>query len=356
TGHWHSMALKSDGTLWSWGRNVYRALGDGTSTDRHTPVQTLNLTNQTYIDAGGDFGLSVQAVVLNTAVTTKNVTMQYAKPTSLAATLLDQRGFPLLFQPLVFKIGNTTLSKGVRTSAAGVATLAIPNPSQFFVGQYTLKVNFAADRLYNASAASATLTITKADTKVSVGAFTVQPGQTKFLTATVRRTSDGAYLSNTPLTFKVDGMERGTSTTDGTGKASLSFTGDESLSAGAHALTVEYAGDGNHNASSGAGTLTIAQSPTYTTPSNVSGKVGSTITLKAKLIRTTDKALLVGRAIRFQIDGADVGTATTDATGFAMFSYTILAGTTKGDHPLTALFDGENLYANSSGGKTLTVK
>ena len=237
-----------------------------------------------------------------------------------------------------------------------MSTLAIPNPSQFFVGQYTLKVNFVADRLYNASAASATLTITKADTKVSVGAFTVQPGQTKFLTATLRRTSDGAYLSNTPRTFKVDGTEIGAATTDGTGKASLSFTGDESLSAGAHALTVGYAGDGNHNASSGAGTLTIAQSPTYTTPSNVSGKAGATVSLKAKLIRTTDKALLVGRAIRFQIDSVDVGTATTDGEGVALFSYTIPTDMTKGAHTITALFDGENLYAKSSGGKTLTVK
>ena len=77
----HSIALKSDGTVWTWGRNDdgqlgdrtsdiwtavprkvpglkdvvqlsggrWHALGDGTSTDRHTPVQTLNLTNQTYI-------------------------------------------------------------------------------------------------------------------------------------------------------------------------------------------------------------------------------------------------------------------------------------------------------------------
>ena len=34
-----SMALKSDGSLLTWGSNVYGQLGDGTSTDRLTPVQ-----------------------------------------------------------------------------------------------------------------------------------------------------------------------------------------------------------------------------------------------------------------------------------------------------------------------------
>jgi alpha-tubulin suppressor-like RCC1 family protein len=35
----HSVALKSDGTVWAWGDNYYGQLGDGTTTDQHTPVQ-----------------------------------------------------------------------------------------------------------------------------------------------------------------------------------------------------------------------------------------------------------------------------------------------------------------------------
>ena len=36
---YNSFALKSDGTVWGWGYNANGQLGDGTTTDRLTPVQ-----------------------------------------------------------------------------------------------------------------------------------------------------------------------------------------------------------------------------------------------------------------------------------------------------------------------------
>jgi len=37
----HMAAIKTDGTLWTWGRNYYGQLGDNTQTDRSSPVQTV---------------------------------------------------------------------------------------------------------------------------------------------------------------------------------------------------------------------------------------------------------------------------------------------------------------------------
>jgi alpha-tubulin suppressor-like RCC1 family protein len=38
---YHNAALKSDGTVWTWGWNINGQLGDNTTTDRNVPVQVI---------------------------------------------------------------------------------------------------------------------------------------------------------------------------------------------------------------------------------------------------------------------------------------------------------------------------
>ncbi|NPC78033.1 hypothetical protein HPC49_07175 [Pyxidicoccus fallax] len=52
SGRFHSVALKSDGTVWAWGRNGSGQFGDGTTTHRSTPVQVQGLTGVTALAAG----------------------------------------------------------------------------------------------------------------------------------------------------------------------------------------------------------------------------------------------------------------------------------------------------------------
>ena len=54
-GNYHTLAVKSDGTVWAWGNNGYGQLGDGTTTGRPTPVQVIQLSNVIAVAAGQDY-------------------------------------------------------------------------------------------------------------------------------------------------------------------------------------------------------------------------------------------------------------------------------------------------------------
>jgi regulator of chromosome condensation (RCC1) repeat-containing protein/Calx-beta domain-containing protein len=55
------MALKDDGTVWAWGDNHSGELGDGTTTNAHSPEQVPGLSNVVAISAGDAFGLALES-------------------------------------------------------------------------------------------------------------------------------------------------------------------------------------------------------------------------------------------------------------------------------------------------------
>jgi alpha-tubulin suppressor-like RCC1 family protein len=61
-GRTHNLAVRSDGTVTAWGLNGHGALGDGTTTDRSTPVQVRGLTGViTQVAAGEQFSLALRS-------------------------------------------------------------------------------------------------------------------------------------------------------------------------------------------------------------------------------------------------------------------------------------------------------
>lgn len=60
-GDHHSLALKSDGTVWAWGYNAFGQLGNGFTTTSITPVQVSGLSSVTAITSGGYFSLALKS-------------------------------------------------------------------------------------------------------------------------------------------------------------------------------------------------------------------------------------------------------------------------------------------------------
>ncbi|GAA4591704.1 hypothetical protein GCM10023194_51660 [Planotetraspora phitsanulokensis] len=59
-GYYHSLAVRSDGTVWAWGDNHSGQLGDGTETERATPVKVAGLTGVTQVAGGVGHSLAVR--------------------------------------------------------------------------------------------------------------------------------------------------------------------------------------------------------------------------------------------------------------------------------------------------------
>ena len=60
-GEQHNIALKSDGTLWTWGSNHEDQLGDGNATDSSTPVQVSGLTSIVKLAGRGYHSVAVKS-------------------------------------------------------------------------------------------------------------------------------------------------------------------------------------------------------------------------------------------------------------------------------------------------------
>ncbi len=59
TGHYHSLALRADGSVWTWGYNQAGQLGDGTTTTRSRPVRVAGTRTYSWVAAGRDMSYAV---------------------------------------------------------------------------------------------------------------------------------------------------------------------------------------------------------------------------------------------------------------------------------------------------------
>jgi len=117
----HSIALKSDGTVWDWGSNSYGQLGDGTMVDKSQPVRVL---------FQGDIGLSVTSgnkynvVLSSTGVvdSTKTFTVSY-NPSQLQ--LIDLAAQTQALDTVVGAVPGTDLTITKNDTINGIITFKL---------------------------------------------------------------------------------------------------------------------------------------------------------------------------------------------------------------------------------------
>ncbi|MBK7958597.1 MAG: hypothetical protein IPK03_11100 [Bacteroidetes bacterium] len=60
-GEYHTLGIKSDGTLWAWGRNQVGQLGDSTTGNKISPVKIGNAANWVSVAAGNDHSVALKS-------------------------------------------------------------------------------------------------------------------------------------------------------------------------------------------------------------------------------------------------------------------------------------------------------
>ena len=61
-GYFHSLGLRTNGTLWAWGSNDFGQLGNGTTTSRTSPALVVGgFTDWCWVSAGNNFSLGVRS-------------------------------------------------------------------------------------------------------------------------------------------------------------------------------------------------------------------------------------------------------------------------------------------------------
>ena len=91
----HTLALKSDGSVWTWGPNESGQLGDGTTSPRLSPVRVAGLTGVAAVAAGASVSLAVKSdgtvwtwgvgLLVDGSITTGRTPMQVAGLTGVVA-------------------------------------------------------------------------------------------------------------------------------------------------------------------------------------------------------------------------------------------------------------------------------
>ena len=56
----HTLAIKTDGTLWAWGKNSSGQLGDSTTVDKSSPIQVGSATDWAAVRCAGDYSFAIK--------------------------------------------------------------------------------------------------------------------------------------------------------------------------------------------------------------------------------------------------------------------------------------------------------
>jgi hypothetical protein len=243
-----------------------------------------------------------------------------------------------------------TTSLGSAALVNGVATFTT---TALTGGNHSITASYGGDASFNSSKSNA---VSQAIRPSATNLSLQESSSSSTIGQGVTLTVNASNVLATPtgnVTF-LDGQTTiGTSTLDGSGKASLTI---DSLSIGSHLLSVSYNGDTNSNAATST-TQTLVVSPIATTvtldSTASSAQFGQIVTVGAtvKATQSSGFGTPTGQVVFVQGNAA-VGLANLDSSGHASLPIKL---SSVGTNQITANYVGDAHFATSTAGNPVTT-
>ena len=280
------------------------------SVDLPTGTYTAIITyagNTKYNPASTNITFDAKADTLNTTLTVDDVTTTYNSGANIKATLKDENSNAVSDAEITFKIGSTTLT--AITDAEGVAAVSVDgiNPNT-----YNANIVFSGNDDYNGANATATVTISKANTTIDAPdtsvAYTDKNGA---FIATLINYESGKAISGVTVVVNINGTKQSLKT-DSNGQVKVS-TADWEL--GNYTAIVTYAGNTKYNKANATANIDVSKADIIISPVyNAANKK-----LTATLTNNVTGTALVNAKVTFDLNGA-ISTVQTNSNGQATIS------------------------------------
>ncbi len=280
-------------------------------------------------------------------------------PAVLTATLTSTAtGLGIGGQVVSFTLDGAFAGLGV-TNSNGVATLSDVLTSDVAGTDASgVVATYSGNPSNTSSIAVGNLVVTQTATTLSAVGGTAVVGGTATLTATLTNSATSAAIPGEEVDFTLDGTPVGSVATDSNGVATLTGVATtQGVGTDTGGVVASFAGDDENSAATATGDLVVSQNPTALSSVGGTAVVGGTATLTATLLNSTTNAGIPNESVAFTLNGAAVGSATTNSSGVATLTgiaSSAPAGTQTGVVSASFAGDTDNAAATPVTGNLVT--
>ena len=290
-----------------------------------------------------------EATTRSSKTSLSSQSVYYTSNVELVATVRDAKTSSIATDgKVVFKINGKTI--GISNVKSGKATLKY-NTSKLLPKTYNIAAKYTEESILSSSSATATLTIKKHDSKITLNDKSTYYKNNVLLVATVIDEYTSKYANDGKVAFKVNGKTVGYGEVEN-GKAYLIYN-TNSLGIKNYSLTASFSGTNILNsAKTTTKTLYVTKVPTKISVSKVSG-YSTKLLLKATIIDKSDYDYISSGKVAFKINGKTVG-LDNFVNGKASLTYDA-GNLIAGEYTITAVYGGSKYYEESEGENTLLI-